>query len=103
MYQLVLTTCPNDSVASDIAEHLITEGLAACVNIIPGLTSIYRWQGEIRRGTEVQLLIKTEDKCFVTIKNEINRLHPYEVVEIIALNIQQGDEHYLNWISETLK
>lgn len=103
MYQLILTTCPDKAVATMIAEHLVNEKLAACVNLIPDLTSIYSWKGEICTGTEIQLLIKTEERLFTQLNSEINRLHPYEVVEIIALNIQQGDENYLNWISNTLK
>ncbi|MBU2893663.1 divalent-cation tolerance protein CutA [Colwellia sp. D2M02] len=103
MYQLVLTTCPNEQVAKGIAQHLVSEKLAACVNIVPNITSIYSWQDEVHCDTEVQLLIKTSNDKFEKIKQHINTLHPYEVVEIIALNIQQGDEHYLNWISNSLK
>jgi len=103
MYQLVLTTCPDERVAKDIATHLVTEKLAACVNIVPNITSIYCWQNELHCDTEVQLLIKTEEHQFITLSERINQLHPYDVVEIIALNIQQGDKHYLNWITNSLK
>ena len=103
MYQLVLTTCPNETVAENIAQQLVTEKLAACVNIIPNITSIYSWQGEIHCDNEVQLLIKTDEKTFATLNERINQLHPYDVVEVIALNIQQGDQHYLNWITNSLK
>ncbi|OUR63002.1 divalent-cation tolerance protein CutA [Colwellia sp. 39_35_sub15_T18] len=101
--QLVLTTCPNEQIANSIAQHLVTEKLAACVNILPNITSIYHWQGEIQRDSEVQLLIKTDSEKFALLNAQINELHPYDVVEVIALNIQQGDNHYLNWIREYLK
>ena len=103
MYQLVLTTCPADIVAQKIAQQLVTEKLAACVNIIPNITSVYYWQDELQCDSEVQLLIKTDEKTFAALNERINQLHPYDVVEVIALNIQQGDKHYLNWITNSLK
>ncbi|TPH15096.1 divalent-cation tolerance protein CutA [Litorilituus lipolyticus] len=102
MYQLVLTTCPDIAVAKTIAEILVSKKLAACVNIVPNITSVYQWQGEMHCDEEVQLIIKTLDTVFTQLKEEINLVHPYDVVEIIALNVQQGDEHYLNWISNAL-
>ncbi len=103
MYQLVLTTCPDEKVAKNIATHLVTEKLAACVNIIANITSIYSWQDELQCDNEVQLLIKTKEDTFEVLNERINQLHPYDVVEVIALNIQQGDKHYLNWITNALK
>lgn len=103
MYQLVLTTCPDEVVASNIAQCLVTEKLAACVNMLPNITSVYCWQDELQCDNEVQLLIKTEESKFVALSDRINQLHPYDVVEVIALNIQQGDKHYLNWITNSLK
>lgn len=103
MFQLVLSTCPNTEVAQNIAQHLVTEKLAACVNIIPNVTSVYIWQAELQCDHEVQLLIKTDSTNFELLNARINELHPYDVVEVISLNIQQGDTHYLNWITESLK
>jgi len=103
LYQLVLTTCPDETVAKSIAKHLVTEKLAACVNMVPNITSIYCWQDEIHCDNEVQLLIKTDESKFAILNDRINQLHPYDVVEVIALNIQQGDKHYLNWITNSLK
>jgi periplasmic divalent cation tolerance protein len=102
-YQLVLTTCPDEQIAKTIAQHLVKEKLAACVNILPNVTSMYHWQNEIQQDIEVQLIIKTVSEKFTLLNARINELHPYDVVEVIALNIQQGDDHYLNWISEYLK
>ncbi|PCH97966.1 MAG: divalent-cation tolerance protein CutA [Gammaproteobacteria bacterium] len=101
-YQLILTTCPDEQVAKTIAQHLVQEKLAACVNIVPNLTSVYSWEGEIQCDSEVQLLIKTSSEKFTLLNARINELHPYDVVEVIALNIQQGDKHYLNWITKSL-
>jgi periplasmic divalent cation tolerance protein len=103
LYQLVLTTCPDEVTAKQIATQLVTEKLAACVNIVPNLTTIYHWDDSLRCGTEVQLLIKTTEQKFAALNARMNQLHPYDVVEIIALNIQQGDKQYLNWISDSLK
>ena len=103
LYQLVLTTCPDEIVAKKIAQQLVTEKLAACVNIIANITSVYNWQDELQCDNEVQLLIKTNEEKFVALNKRINQLHPYDVVEVIALNIQQGDMHYLNWITNSLK
>lgn len=103
MYQLVLTTCPDEIVAKKIAQQLVTEKLAACVNMVPNISSIYCWQDEIHCDNEVQLLIKTDESKFAILNDRINQLHPYDVVEVIALNIQQGDKNYLNWITNSLK
>ena len=102
-FQLVMTTCPDEQIAKVIAEHLVKEKLAACVNILPNITSIYSWKNELQCDNEVQLLIKTHSEKFSLLNARINELHPYDVVEVIALNIQQGDNHYLNWIREYLK
>ena len=103
LHQLVLTTCPDEVIAKHIATLLVTEKLAACVNIVPNLTTVYYWDDNLQCGTEVQLLIKTTVQKFAALNARINQLHPYDVVEIIALNIQQGDKHYLNWITNSLK
>lgn len=102
-YQLVLTTCPNEQVAKTIAQQLVQEKLAACVNIAPNLLSVYRWDNKIQCDNEVQLFIKTSSEKFTLLNARINELHPYDVVEVIVLNIQQGDKHYLNWITKSLQ
>lgn len=102
-YQLILTTCPDEQVAKTIAQHLVQEKLAACVNIVPNLTSVYSWEDEICCDSEVQLFIKTSSEKFTLLNARLNELHPYDVVEVIALNIQQGDKHYLNWITKSLQ
>ena len=103
MYQIVLCSCPNNEVAQHIAHQLVTEKLAACVNIIPAITSIYAWQGKVEQDDETLLVIKTELSFFDTLSKRILTLHPYEVPEIVALDIQQGSKAYLNWITASLK
>ncbi|NMP31769.1 divalent-cation tolerance protein CutA [Thalassotalea sp. M1531] len=103
MFQVVLCTCPNKILAEEIAKVLVSEQLAACVNIMPGVTSIYQWQGKIEQDEEVMLLIKTSANLFGKLSNKIKQLHSYDVPEIVALDIQQGDEGYLDWITGSLK
>ncbi len=81
-----------------IANVLIDEGLAACVNIVPGLTSIYKWQGKKETGTEVLLIIKSRSDCYARLESTITSLHPYELPEIISVPIQHGLKSYLDWI-----
>ena len=102
-FQLVLTTCPTEQVAKKIATHLVNEKLAACVSLLPNVISVYNWQNELQVDNEIQLIIKTHTDSFKKLNARINELHPYDVVEVIALNIQQGDKHYLNWIQDYLK
>ncbi|MBA6304174.1 divalent-cation tolerance protein CutA [Colwellia sp. MB02u-14] len=103
MFQVIMCTCPDINNAKLIAQHLIKERLAACVNIVPNVISIYRWQDAIECDKEIQLIIKTQSDKFNEVANEIKRLHRYDTPEIIAMNIQQGDNSYLNWINESLK
>ncbi len=102
-YQVVLCTCPNSQNAKEIAKSLVQKKYAACVNIIPNIISVYRWQDNIECDDEIQLVIKTTKDKFKAVSNEIKRLHPYDTPEVIAMSIQQGDEDYLNWIKESLK
>lgn len=101
-YQLVLCTCPDQDSAQTIAEHLIDQKLAACVNILPGIKSIYSWQGKRESAQELLLVIKTTKTVYDTIEKTITRLHPYELPEIIAVNIENGNAGYLNWISDCI-
>ena len=84
--------------ALQLANSLIDEKLAACINILPGLTSIYRWQGKRETGTEELLMIKTTQDNYPTLQARIEELHPYELPEVIAVPIQAGLPAYLNWV-----
>jgi len=103
MFQIILCTCPDIESAKAIAQQLVEKKHAACVNIIPNVISVYSWQDKIESDNEVQLIIKTQTDKFNDVADEIKRLHRYDTPEIIAMNIQQGDNNYLNWITESLK
>jgi periplasmic divalent cation tolerance protein len=97
---VVLTNCPDAGVADRIARTLVEQGLAACVNRLAAVESVYRWQGAIERATEVPLLIKTTRDRYGEVELAIRQLHPYQVPEIIALSIVDGHAAYLRWIRE---
>lgn len=97
---VVLCTCPDQETADYIAETLVSEQLAACVNIVSGLTSIYRWAGQVQRDAEFLLLIKSRAEIYVALEKRICELHPYEVPEIIALPIEKGLLDYLTWLAK---
>lgn len=95
---VVLTTVGSDDQAERIATALIGENLAACVNIVKDVTSIYRWKGEVTRDTERLLVIKTTAPRFDAVRSRIRELHTYELPEVIALRVEDGDPGYLDWL-----
>ena len=95
---IVFCSCPDEAVADRIASCLVEEHLAACVNRLPGIVSTYRWQGAIQRDTEVQLMIKTTRDRFDALRDRLLALHPYELPEVIAVDIALGSVPYLVWI-----
>jgi periplasmic divalent cation tolerance protein len=97
-YLMVLCTCPSRSVADAIATALLEERLAACVNQLPGVTSMYRWKGRIETDDEVLLLIKTTSRNFSGLRDAIHKLHPYELPEVVGVPITMGSDAYLDWI-----
>lgn len=103
-YRLVLCNTPS-ALAEELAKKLVEERLAACVNIIPGVKSIYRWEGKICVDEEKTLLIKSTAAKMPELTKRINELHSYDIPEIIALELKdnEGEQRYLNWISEELK
>lgn len=101
--RLVLVTCPDQSVANSIAKQLVEIGLAGCVNIISGLTSVYSWQGKIECSSEVLLLIKTKVQLLEQLKTTITELHPYELPEFISIKPEAVSEKYLAWLLDSLK
>ena len=99
---LVLSTIDTHQEAERIAQHLVEERLAAGVNIVPKITSIYRWKETLERATEHLMIMKTAEDRLPSLTQRIKELHPYEVPEVIALSIEDGDSAYLEWIlSET--
>jgi periplasmic divalent cation tolerance protein len=99
---LVLTNCPDEESANAIALALVEERLAACVNILPRVQSVYRWQGAVESATEIPLFIKSTATNYPALEAAIRNRHPYQVPEIIALPVDRGLPAYLDWIaSET--
>jgi periplasmic divalent cation tolerance protein len=97
-HQIILCTCPDNATAEKIAHLLVTDKLAACVNILPGVTSIYRWHEQIETAQEHLLLIKANKTRYQAIEKTIKKYHPYELPEIIAVPIDNGLPEYLHWI-----
>lgn len=99
---IILVTTSSEEEGREIAQALIEKKLAACVNLIKDIESIYRWKGKILDEREVLILIKTRKKLYKSVEGEVKKLHSYEVPEIIALPIISGSKDYLYWIdSET--
>ena len=98
--QLVYCSCPDRGVAQQIADRLVSGGLAACVTLVPGVHSTYRWQGALQRDEEVLLMIKSHSSRYQALEQAIGAIHPYELPEIIAVSIEQGLAGYLNWIEQ---
>jgi periplasmic divalent cation tolerance protein len=99
-YLVVLTTWPEEGAAREAAGQWVQQGLAACVNVMPMMTSIYPWKGEIETGTEHLLLIKTRRSVYPRLEAAIQQSHPYELPEILALPAVAGLSGYLQWIDE---
>jgi periplasmic divalent cation tolerance protein len=102
-YILVLTTLPVDADAAAFARSLVAEHLAACVNLLPKMESIYRWEGRIERETERQLIIKTTRDRMLPLWDRVRELHPYEVPEFVVLSIADGNDAYLRWIGDSTR
>lgn len=95
---LVLTNVPDEKMADIIAKKVIETHVAACVNILAPCRSVYQWEGQLETSTEIPLLIKTTKTQYAALEQCIQAHHPYEVPEIIALDITQGNTAYLNWV-----
>jgi len=96
--KLVFCTCPDEQTAQALALHLVEQRLAACVNLLPPMRSVYCWQGQIEQAQEVQLLIKTCGDRLQALSAAITAQHPYEVPEILAISASDGLPPYLDWI-----
>jgi periplasmic divalent cation tolerance protein len=96
---VVFCACPDDSAARRIAEAIVGERLAACVNRIAGIASTYRWQGKVCEDREVLLLIKTTSERFDALRERIVALHPHELPEVIAVDVARGLPAYLDWVA----
>ena len=99
---VVYTTCSGAKEAEKLARHLVENRLAACVNVLPRVGSFYRWKGQVQKDAEVLLIIKSSRGLFDRLRREVERLHSYEVPELIALPIVDGAQPYLNWMEQEL-
>jgi periplasmic divalent cation tolerance protein len=99
-YVLVLTTLPADADGEAFGRSLVEERLAACVNLLPLMDSVYRWEGNIEYETERQIVIKTSRQRVAALWDRVRELHPYEVPEFIVLPVVDGNEAYLRWVGE---
>jgi periplasmic divalent cation tolerance protein len=97
---VVLSTCSSAEEAEKVARRLVEERLAACVNIVNGVRSIYRWQEKVEDASEWLLVIKTRRSLFERVRAQIERLHSYDVPEVVALAIVEGSEGYLDWLDK---
>lgn len=97
---LILVTCPDFETASGISEALIEQKLAGCVNIIPGLTSIYRWENKVERSQEVLMLIKTKAELRSELKEKLLKIHPYDTPEFIVVDSLHVEQKYKDWLIE---
>ncbi|XP_043971537.1 protein CutA homolog isoform X1 [Gambusia affinis] len=101
-HSAAFVTCPNDTVAKDLARGIVERKLAACVNIVPAIKSVYEWQGKIEEDNEVLLMIKTRSSRVPALAEYVRSNHPYEVAEVISLPIEQGNPPYLKWIGDVV-
>jgi periplasmic divalent cation tolerance protein len=99
---VALTTLPADFNATALAQQLVGEGLAACVNILPGVTSVYTWKGVPQVDREQQLIMKTSAGMASALWDALKRLHPYETPEFLVVPVADGSEEYLQWLDENL-
>ncbi|MCU0247809.1 MAG: divalent-cation tolerance protein CutA [Bryobacter sp.] len=99
---VVLSTAPSQAEATRLARHLLTRRVAACVNILPGARSVYRWKGAVEEAEEHVLVIKSRRDLFDSLQRELASLHTYEVPEVVALPIIAGSESYLSWLDGEL-
>lgn len=100
---LCLCTCPDPATARQLAETLVDERLAACVNIVPGLRSVYRWQGATHCDEETLLLIKTTRARYPALQARLPALHPYELPELVAVEVADGLPAYLRWLADATR
>ena len=100
--RIVLSTAGSEDEARKIGNYLVEHRIAACVNIVPRIESIYRWQGKVESAQEWLLIIKTTASQFSAVRTAIRELHSYDVPECICVAIEDGSEAYLNWIGESV-
>lgn len=99
---LVMVSCPDGETGTRLSTALVKEGLAACVNQLPEVTSTYAWEGQLQTETEILLLAKTARSRLAALTNRVHALHPYELPEVIALPVCGGSQRYLDWVRQSV-
>jgi periplasmic divalent cation tolerance protein len=100
---ILVSTCPDASTAERIARELVGASLVACVNIVPGLRSIYRWSGAVKADDEVLMILKTPADRLSAARERLVALHPYDVPEVVALPVADGHHPYLQWVIDSTR
>lgn len=101
-HSAAFVTVPNEETAKKLAHSLVSEKLAACVNIIPKITSIYMWEGKVTEDSELLLMIKTSTEKIDSVSKYVRENHPYTVAEVISFPIANGNQPYLDWITQSV-
>ena len=99
---VVLTTIGADTDGAELARTLVNERLAACVNVLPPMTSVYRWEGQVQTDREQQLIIKTAARQVPALEARVRELHPYDVPEFLVLPVSDGSKAYVGWVVESV-
>jgi periplasmic divalent cation tolerance protein len=102
-YVIVLSTYPADHDPLPVARALVDEHLVACVNVLPAMQSVYRWEGGVQQASEHQLVMKTTRERVEALKTRLGDLHPYDVPELLVLAVEDGAERYLEWLAESVR
>ena len=101
-FSMAFVTAPNSEKAKEIAGGIVSNKLAACVNIIPGVTSVYEWEGKIENDSEVLMMIKTRSSRIEELTEFVKKNHPYDVCEVITTSIEGGNKEYIDWIGKVV-
>lgn len=99
---MVFITCPDEAIARQFGQHLVGAGLAACVNVVPGVSSIYRWQDKVQQDQEAMMMIKTAAERLPEITAWIRQNHPYDLPEVVAVPVVAGHDGYLQWVNDAV-
>ncbi|TNF32309.1 MAG: divalent-cation tolerance protein CutA [Deltaproteobacteria bacterium] len=100
--RVVLCTCPADD-ASRIARTVLEERLVACVNVVSGVKSLYWWNGGVQEDTESLLVLKTPSACYPSLEQRLQEIHPYDVPEVLSLDVAAGAETYISWVADSAR
>lgn len=101
--RIVFVTGPEAGSLETLGRSLVEERLAACVNVVPGVSSVYRWKGDVQTDSEAIAMIKTTKARMASLRERIADLHPYDVPELLAVSVTEGSEAYLNWVRESVR